>query len=148
MTTQLTQLLTSAEHSDVTKELVAMGIYRNDPSFWKPGMGYLADWYYDPSGERQAAGKHVMTREDGEFLSRYYWEDWADKRAPIIIICPNGREWCIDQKANNGEGWKVTGEWPNITCSPSIVVPGYHGFLQNGVFTDDIEGRGPCGVAE
>lgn len=152
MPTKLLQLYTSEEYSQIGNDLVAKGIYRNDRSFWVPGMGYLADWYYDPSGEREANGKHCIVTEakrgESSFLSRFYWEDWADKRPPIIIICPNGREWCIDQKSSNGEGWKVTGEWPNITCTPSIVVPGYHGFLQNGQFTDDLEGRGENGAVE
>jgi hypothetical protein len=149
MSLKLSQLFTSAEYSEIGNDLVAKGLYRNDPSFWKPGMGHLADWYYDPSGEREAAGKHVVAKRDCDsFLSRFYWDDWSDKRPPIIVICPNGRQWCVDQKSSNGEGWKVTGEWPNITCTPSIVVPGYHGFLQNGIFTDDLEGRGPNGVAE
>jgi hypothetical protein len=49
----------------------------------------------------------------------------------------------------NGDGWIVTGEWPNITASPSIdcQTPGgtygpyYHGFLQGGVFSADVSGR-------
>jgi hypothetical protein len=32
-------------------------------------------------------------------------------------------------------------------CAPSIVVEGYHGFLRDGEFTPDIEGRGPAGTA-
>lgn len=145
MLVHLSKLHTSEEYRQITDDLVSKGLYRNDPSYWKPGMGFYVDWYYDPTGTRQNAGKYVMSKENN-FLSSYYWRDWSDKRPPIILICPNGKEWCIDQRANNGEGWVVTGEWPNITCSPSIVVPGYHGFLRNGEFTADIEGRGDSGV--
>lgn len=146
MLIRLSRLHSSVEYKQITDELVAKGLYRNDSSYWKPGMGYYADWYYDPTEERQRSGRHVVCQKESNFLSSHYWADWSDKRPPIIIFCPNGREWCIDQKANNGEGWKVTGEWPNLTCSPSIVVPGYHGFLRNGEFTADIEGRGDCGT--
>lgn len=42
-------------------------------------------------------------------------------------------------KANR---WSVSGEWPNVTVTPSINAPGqYHGFIQDGVLTDDCEGR-------
>jgi hypothetical protein len=41
----------------------------------------------------------------------------------------------------------VSGDLPKITCTPSIVVNGYHGFLTSGLFTSDLEGRGPTGIA-
>ena len=81
-----------------------------------------------------------------ELLSNYYWETWADKRPPICVICPNGDSWIIDAKADFGPGWRVTGTGPNITCSPAIVLPGYHGTLQDGVFSPDLEGRGIYGA--
>jgi hypothetical protein len=80
------------------------------------------------------------------FLSVHYWRDWSDKRPPICVVCPNGEWWEVDRKSSNGEGWIVTGELPTITCSPSIVVDGYHGFLRAGEFTPDLEGRGPGGT--
>jgi hypothetical protein len=41
-----------------------------------------------------------------------------------------------------GEGWLVTGTEPLITLSPSInIVGSYHGWIQNGIITDDCEGR-------
>lgn len=55
----------------------------------------------------------------------------------------NGRS---DRRSSNGDGWNVTGDLPAITCAPSIVVPGYHGYLRDGVFTADIDGRAPCGT--
>lgn len=81
------------------------------------------------------------------FLSPQYKQNWADKRPPIIVCLPNGQTWLVDGLCGDGHGgrkdygWTVTGEAPNITVSPSINDPGYHGFLQNGVFTDDLEGR-------
>lgn len=73
-------------------------------------------------------------------LSPHYTKDWAGKRKPIQVVCPNGKEWCVDAISSNGDGWVVTGEPPCLTCSPSIGVPGYHGFLQGGVFTEDLGG--------
>lgn len=76
------------------------------------------------------------------YLSIFYWRDWFGTRPPLFVQCP-GRvaAWCVDQKSNNGDGWQVTGEPPNCTASPSIGMPAYHGWLRNGVLTDDVEGR-------
>ncbi len=84
---------------------------------------------------------------DAHGLSIHYWKDWSHIRPPICVVCPNGEQWEIDRKSSNGTGWTVKGEWPNLTCSPSIVVEGYHGFLKDGLFTADTEGRGPNGRA-
>lgn len=79
-------------------------------------------------------------------LGAHYLRDWAATRLPLMIFTPAGW-WSPDQRALNeqgwhGEGWKVTGTVPQITATPSINFPGrYHGFVQNGVLTDDCEGR-------
>lgn len=83
----------------------------------------------------------------GRYLSEEYFQRWYDKRPPLLVCLPNGTFWCIDSLPAKGEsGWDVTGEPPNITVSPSIYNgPGqpnaYHGFLSNGILSDDIEGR-------
>lgn len=59
----------------------------------------------------------------------------------LILRLPDGTDWCIDGPANNGPGWQRSGEPPLITATPSIASGRYHGFLQNGVLTDDLEGR-------
>jgi hypothetical protein len=81
---------------------------------------------------------------DGYVLSDEYKRDWQDKRSPIWVVLPSGDWFCVDSRAScgDGSGWAVTGEAPNITVSPSINLIGiYHGFLQNGVLSDDCEGR-------
>lgn len=38
--------------------------------------------------------------------------------------------------------WSVSGDLPNVTVTPSINMVGvYHGWIQNGVITDDCDGR-------
>jgi hypothetical protein len=85
-----------------------------------------------------------------QYLSDEYKTTWLGKRPPIIVQLPGGKfgfGFCIDEGArNNGvwstHGWTVTGELPKITVSPSINCIGiYHGFIHNGVLTDDCEGR-------
>lgn len=138
---KLTTLYTAAQHTQMTEDAVARGFWRNDRRILLPGTGWLCPWYFDPKGEMPADRRDPMCQHGDPFLSIHYWRDWADKRAPITVICPNGAEWCIDCKSSNGDGWIVTGEWPNITCTPSIVAGDYHGFLQNGEFTRDLAGQ-------
>lgn len=144
--TKLSQLLTFAEYKAMGDDAVARGMWRNDRRIYLPGMGWFNNWYYDPKGEVARA----MCMRGDPFLSVHYWRDWADKRPPIEVVCPDGNIWCIDRKSSNGDGWTVTGEWPNITCAPSIdcqpmgvTTPGgyYHGFLRNGEFTADLAGQ-------
>jgi hypothetical protein len=148
---RLTRFLTFEEYAAMGDDAVARGFWRNDTRIFTPGMAWPMPWVFDPTGERERAGKHVMHKlaDRGKLyhLSPHYWRDWSDKRPPLSVVCPNGEVWEIDRKSSNGDGWIVTGEFPNLTCSPSIVVDGYHGFLRNGEFTADLEGRGPDGTA-
>lgn len=155
---KITRVLTFAEFDELTEWCLAReGYYRNDPRVFTPGMVWPAPWHFDPLGDlmtlQNKPGRRrtpmITADRKGElgFLSRFYWRDWADKRAPICIVCPNGEHWEPDRKSSNGDGWEVTGTLPDITCTPSIVVPGYHGFLRGGEFTADLEGRGPNEIA-
>lgn len=160
MSIQITRVLSFAEYIDLQDQAVAKGWYRNDRRMFVPGMAWYQPFYFDPHGELKAFIGRSGFREEamfsragddkGNFLSVHYWRDWSAKRPPVCVVCPNGEEWEIDRKSSNGDGWKVTGDLPNISCSPSIVVEGYHGWLgtsgaQPGWFTGDIEGRGPMG---
>lgn len=60
----------------------------------------------------------------------------------IWIVLPSRDLFTPDRlSSNNTSGWTVTGELPNISITPSIGSQSYHGFVQNGVLTDDLEGR-------
>ena len=122
------ELLSFSEYKALGDKAVADGMWRNDRRVFLPGMGWFNDWYLDRD-------------HGGNFLSPHYHRDWAGKRPPIELVCPNGDIWCIDRRSSNGDGWVVTGEWPNITCSPSIVAGDYHGYLRNGEFTADLDGK-------
>jgi hypothetical protein len=98
------------------------------------GDMWYADWYI-------TNGKPLFNLTDD------YVRDWMNKRPPIVVRLPGGVSFLVDSKCcRDGvfedHGWKVTGEPPNITVSPSINIIGiYHGWLQNGVINDDVEGR-------
>lgn len=79
------------------------------------------------------------------YLSTRYAAEHMARRPPLMVRLPGGIDFCIDSRADSpgGEsGWTVTGEPPAITVSPSInVMHHYHGFIREGVITDDCEGR-------
>lgn len=139
-----------AEYVDLNEDAVKRGMYRLDRRVFLPGMAWYQPFYFDPRGELKKM-KREGFREDAmfsrrqddarPFLSVHYWNTWSSLRPPIAVVCPDGNVWEIDRKSSNGSGWVVTGDAPNITCSPSIVVANYHGFLRNGEFTADLEGR-------
>ena len=103
-----------------------------------PGDMWFASYLWDPEEDGH------LKRTDQSFLSIEYARDHSTKRPPLIVVCPDGTQWTVDGTASNGKdgsGWSVTGEAPEITCTPSIKVSGYHGYLTNGVFTPDLDKR-------
>jgi len=152
MALKIHTLLTDKEHSRLNEEAIEKGFWRDDPRIIKPGTMWYTPWIFDPQNpdDEERRTKALERIQNGTFkgtmLSRFYWLEHSHKRPPICVMCPNGSMWIIDQVATNGEGWKITGEGLNLTAMPSIVVPGYHGWLKNGEFTDDVEGRGPFGI--
>lgn len=103
-----------------------------------PGMAWFEPWYFDPLCKCPEIKDHMIKERpvdiNESFLSPHYWRDWSNYRPPIAVVCPNGEVWEIDRRSSNGDGWKVLGELPNITCTPSILLRDYHGWLTNGEF--------------
>lgn len=69
-----------------------------------------------------------------------YDATWLDHmRGPdgrsLILMLPDGRPWHIDGPSTNGNGWTRTGDAPRVTARPSILTPGYHGWLTDGVLS-------------
>lgn len=122
-------------------------------SFVPPGSMWHCPWIFDPEKEADQLDLRLARARQPDYngyLSVHYLQDHARTRPPLCVKLPNHSDWIVDQKSSNGSGWVVTYSQPDysdITCSPSILVPGYHGFLQNGVFTPDLDnGQGPDGV--
>jgi hypothetical protein len=79
-------------------------------------------------------------------LSAQYFAENAN-RQPIVVLMP-GRNYllvdgkCYDDKKGYHDGWIVKGIPPLLTVTPSLNLVGrYHGYITNGVITDDVEGR-------
>ena len=49
----------------------------------------------------------------------------------LCVRCPGG-DWLIDGPSDSGGSWSRTGVAPNITVTPSILQPRYHGWLRDG----------------
>ena len=73
-----------------------------------------------------------------------------DTHAPVhwFVRLPNGGLFDIHSvSSSDHKPWDVVGEAPNFTVNPSINFHpgdrqhGWHGWLQNGVLSDDCEGR-------
>lgn len=127
------------------KETSGSTLQVGDAFYFTPPPGYddQADddegWYWPG---------HFAT---GERLSAQYREQHQSRRAPILVFLPGRTLFCVDGACwNTGPdnkivyhgGWTVSGDLPNISVSPSInIVGSYHGFITNGVITDDCEGR-------
>lgn len=102
-----------------------------------PGAMWDAYWFCDtPEGRARYAGP------DGKA--------WC-------LMTPCGVEWIVYGPSSNGGKWQVTGVPPQLTASPSIGLNisaglahptrSYHGFLRDGVLTEDQDGRTFPGVA-
>ena len=84
------------------------------------------------------------------FRHRFTLDDGSEQIAWYVVL-PQGGLFDIHSKSDSG-GWNVQGEPPNVTLTPSIlrhevtgggrvIVPGWHGYITNGIMTDDLEGR-------
>jgi len=106
--------------------------------------------WYDPT--KPEVWKMLLESDgySGLELSRQYKSRWIGIRSPLYVCLPDGQPFCLDWIAtgrSDGSGWDVTGDVPNVTVQPSINhnsrdrIRGWHGWLTNGVLTDDLEGR-------
>jgi hypothetical protein len=76
------------------------------------------------------------------WMSRFPEHNHAnDPKGPLIVRLPGNYDWNTDGPDKKGGYWTREGMPPKVTVTPSIAVPGYHGYLTNGVLTNDLEGR-------
>jgi hypothetical protein len=56
----------------------------------------------------------------------------------LMVKLPGGPHewWCVDGPSNTGGRWTREGAIPNVTASPSILTPRYHGYLRDGRLVD------------
>ena len=135
--------------------------YENDPRWPKTcdkcSQPFLAEDHWQVNEERlwsgSLDGKLYILREHPPGAT---WPcDWFPEEGPNgqwtgpdgkawAVMMPAGMEWMIYSYAsgNPKQKWSVSGTVPKITVSPSIYQVGYyHGFIRDGIITDDCDGR-------
>lgn len=107
-------------------------------------------YVFDDADHWQLFGLLLYRRVDGTgelFTDRdappgAMWNaDWllpayAGPDGKSLMVQTPGGPWAIDSGAKGGGRWTRTGDAPRITARPSILMPGYHGFLTDGVLED------------
>lgn len=136
---KINQILTFDEYQQLqADDRKARILGKKTGPVFRPGMAWFEPWYFDPLNQCPRLTEHMIEGRpldiNDSFLSPHYWLDWSNYRPPIAVVCPNGRIWEVDRRSSNGDGWKVLGQLPDISCSPSISFPDYHGWLRNGEF--------------
>ena len=94
-------------------------------------------------------GKMYTLRDRGLPIGAMWEASWLDHpnwNGPDgkawCIRFPGGQDWIVYGPSSDGKKWTVSGDPPILTASPSIGIPGtYHGFLKNGVISEDVDGR-------
>lgn len=140
------------------RKLVCGDIWPHNDDRWPEVCELCGEYVFQPSDEWQLHLKDLYRPVDDELLEEVgvfelpeappgaMWDAWwgqpkgPDDRA-LRVRLPDGSEWQIDTPATNGAPWRREGEPPDVTVSPSIDTGDYHGYLIEGVLTDDLEGR-------
>lgn len=107
----------------------------------KPGEYWRIPFDYEPKLDKEKRKYIDIWRN---FMSDEYLALGWDFE--LVISLPGKVHFRATQipTSNDGshQGWRVTGELPNITIHPSINVEGYyHGWITDGVIGDDLSGR-------
>jgi hypothetical protein len=138
-----------------------------DPADSYPGSEPIEAWAADPRWPQRCACGYEFNPEDGQQVrcNRIYRRQGDGEEMPLCeapagamfysgwyedigIAGPDGRslsvitpggQWDIDMPSSSGGHWQRSGEPPNVTANPSILIgspPRYHGWLRNGVLID------------
>jgi len=116
-------------------------------TYLKHEDGRLLDWKELPIGTMFAVPKDAdMDQWPWYLASPENIADHNRDQTPIFVILPSRTLFLIHGTCWQGTrrygGWGVSGEVPNLTVTPSINIGGfYHGWLTNGLISDDCEGR-------
>ena len=119
------------------------GVYAGDPRW--PVACQACGYEFADTDEWQVFPQRRFNTQSGcPEAGDLFWVPYAgDDERPRHLhgVCPDGWVWDADGPASNGGGWTRTGEPPMITCSPSIMTPSYHGWLRQGEWSLDTDGR-------
>lgn len=91
----------------------------------------------------------------GAMLDGFWYPQKGPDGIALVVVLPpatddsRGHWWHVDGPSRSngvaGPGWSRTGDPkatpPTVTAQPSILTDTYHGFLRDGVLTDDLDRR-------
>lgn len=110
--------------------------------------------HYQALFQRPETGDEYVLRPESlpigaMFDCPWFLPQWAGPDGRCLQVMTPGGLWVIDGPSSSGGRWQRTGTPPLITARPSILAPRYHGWLTDGVLTDDLDGRSypPAGGA-
>lgn len=123
--------------------------YRSDPR-WPTHC--VCGYEFTPEDEWQVNQEPVYESADGRkawtspaygreptpgamFDTKWRPSDRKEDGLSISVVCPDGAVWLIDGQASGGGYWTRQGTPPKLTVTPSILTPGYHGYLTDGILT-------------
>lgn len=129
---------------------------RSDPRW--PAQCEHCDYRFTDDDRWQLFVDHVYRAADGRectlrhpFVGAMWRARWMEPHwigpdgESWMLALPTKREigdpWCIDGPSSSGGSWTRTGTPPTLTARPSILTPYYHGWLTDGVLSDDLDGR-------
>jgi hypothetical protein len=120
--------------------------FRSEPEPWKDAQ--IGDCWYMPEIARSFFIEHQASQQYRHQLATAKLMG-QDFRPPIVVRLPPGFSFFPDEKYGHPEndqrnGWTVSGsiEDGSLVVSPSVNVVGtYHGWIQAGQVSDDVEGR-------
>jgi hypothetical protein len=104
--------------------------------------GATDDYWDTPGAMFEIAYEDLDSAGARKQLSEAYYRDHYGTRNPLTLVLPDGNIWIVDSRASNeAAGWDLTCDPPNLTARPSIMTDTYHGWLTDGVLSNDLEGR-------
>jgi hypothetical protein len=111
----------------------------------EPQVRYPGDMWYAPGLISGIRGQHAIEQE----LSEDYIYGSMATRAPLMLTLPDRSVICLDSRYVRYDmggqrlrsGYRVYGSPPRITLLSSIETDSYHGWLRDGILSDDFEGR-------
>lgn len=110
--------------------------------------------YSSDDGRRYHLGNVAIITDAGETIEPApigaMWDaDWFaglkhdsglrfDRNPDGIVLCVRapGGDWLVDGPSSGGGSWSRTGTIPNVTATPSILQPSYHGWLREGCLVE------------
>ena len=86
---------------------------------------------------KRADTGEMITHEEappGAMWDASWWPEKGPDGICLMVKLPDGCEWMVDGPSSNSKTpWERAGKPPLVTARPSILTPGYHGFLTDGV---------------